>query len=70
MKSVRIDNRTLIRVDKSIPDDIARKNYLKKISVHPVEKNIYKGSQRKKKEIAEKIIPFIGSEDEGEYFID
>ena len=31
MKQVRIDNRTLIEVDNSVPDELARKRYLKKV---------------------------------------
>ena len=76
MKSVRIDNRTVIRVDRSIPDDIARDNYIKKVSMHPVEKNIFRGSKNSKKEdLANPMLPDIedtileGSEDDGEDLI-
>ena len=31
MKQVRIDNRTIIEVDNSIPDELARKRYLKRV---------------------------------------
>ena len=47
MKQVRIDNRTIIEVDNSVPDELARKRYLKRVKENKEVESSFNGHRSK-----------------------
>ena len=47
MKQVRINNKTLIEVDNSVPDELARKRYLKKVKENREVESSFNGHRSK-----------------------